>query len=45
MLEETDIFDMLFEAASSFAQARIPEEVKAPLMSARLSALSKEMEE
>ena len=42
MLEDTDIFDMLFEAASSFAQARIPEEVKAPLMSARLTALAKE---
>ena len=42
MLEGTNIFDMLFEAASSFAQARIPEEVKAPLMSARLTALAKE---
>ena len=41
MLEETDIFDMLFEAASSFDQARIPEEVKGPLMSARLTALAK----
>ena len=32
---------MFFEAASSFAQA-LPEEVRAPLMSARLTALAKE---
>ena len=41
MLEDTDILDMFFEAASSFAQA-LPEEVNAPLMSARLTALAKE---
>ena len=42
MLEDMDIFDMLFEAAPSFAQARIPEEVKVFLMNARLTALAKE---
>ena len=42
MPEDTDTIDMLFEAASSFAQAHIPEEIQGPLMSARLTALTKE---
>ena len=41
VLEEEEMFDLLLEAANSVAQAAVPEEVSAALMSARLTALSK----
>ena len=37
-----DVFDLVFEAASSVAQGRVPADIQGPLMSARLTALSKD---
>ena len=41
-MDETDVLDLVFEAASSVAQGRVPAEIQGPLMSARLTALSKD---
>ena len=42
LIDDTATFEPFFEAASSLAQARVPREVSDLLMSARLTALSKE---
>ena len=41
LMDEMDVFDFIFEAASSVAQERVPVDIQGPLMSARLTALSK----
>ena len=40
--DEMDVFDLVFEAASSVAQGRVPADIQEPLMSAMLTALSKD---
>ena len=42
LMDEMDVFDLVFEAASSVAQGRVPADIQGPLMSARLTALSKD---
>ena len=41
-MDEMDVFDFVFEAASSVAQGRVPADIQGPLMSVRLTALSKD---
>ena len=41
LLDETDFFELLFDAVTSFAQARIPASISKALTSARLTALTK----
>ena len=41
LMDDAGIFDLFFEAVSSLSQARIPAEVGAALMGARLTALAK----
>ena len=42
LIDDKATFELFFEAASSLAQARVPRDVSDLLMSARLTALSKE---
>ena len=41
LLDETDIFELLFDAVTSLAQARVPASISKALTSARLTALTK----
>ena len=41
-MDEMHVFNLVFEAASSVAQGRVPADVQGPLMSARLTALPKD---
>ena len=42
LMDDTDAFALFFQAAFSFAQAKVRTEIAIPLMSARLTALVKE---
>ena len=41
LLDETDIFELLFDAVTSLAQARVPASISKALTSARLTAVTK----
>ena len=41
LLDDFDTFELLFEAATSLAQASVPPDISPALMSARLTALTK----
>ena len=42
LMDEMDVFNLVFKAASSVAQGRVPADIQGPLMSVRLTALSED---